>query len=109
MAQPAVSVAKKKQAPSLLEFLYKHGTLLAILVVIAYFGITQDRFFTYENFSDILRSISIVTLVAIGITFSLIVDGFDLSVGSTVSLEGMRSRSRCTRHAGCRPARGGIC
>ena len=43
-------------------------------------------FFTYDNLADILRSISIVTLVAIGVTFSLIVDGFDLSVGSTVSL-----------------------
>jgi simple sugar transport system permease protein len=36
--------------------------------------------------TDILRSISIVTFVAIGVTFSLTVDGFDLSVGSTVSI-----------------------
>ncbi len=33
-----------------------------------------------------MRSISIVTLLALGVTFTLVVDGFDLSVGSTMSL-----------------------
>jgi simple sugar transport system permease protein len=91
VAQTAIVTKENKQKFSLLQILYKHGTLLAILAVIAYFSITIDQFFTYENFSDILRSISIVTLVAIGITFSLIVDGFDLSVGSTVSLSTIAS------------------
>ena len=86
MPEPTIVTDQKKQTLPLLQFLYKHGTLLAILAVIAYFSITIEQFLTYENFSDILRSISIVTLIAIGITFSLIVDGFDLSVGSTVSL-----------------------
>ncbi|KPC97958.1 hypothetical protein LR69_03821 [Geobacillus sp. BCO2] len=45
MSQPAVSTTPSKNtAPSILEWLYKHGTLLAILAVITYFGITQDRF-----------------------------------------------------------------
>jgi simple sugar transport system permease protein len=91
VAQTAIITDKKKTKLSLLQFLYKHGTLLAIFAVITYFSITIDQFFTYANFSDILRSISIVTLVAIGITFSLIVDGFDLSVGSTVSLSTIAS------------------
>jgi len=86
LSEPVIVTDEKKRTFPLLQFLYKHGTLLAILAVIAYFSITIEQFLTYENFSDILRSISIVTLVAIGITFSLIVDGFDLSVGSTVSL-----------------------
>ncbi|MRX73304.1 ABC transporter permease [Bacillus lacus] len=69
-----------------LQFLFKHGTLLVTGALILFFSIIIDEFLSYSNFSDILRSISIVTFVAIGITFSLIVDGFDLSVGSTVSL-----------------------
>lgn len=91
MSEPVIVTDEKKRTFPLLQFLYKHGTLLAILAVIAYFSITIEQFLTYENFSDILRSISIVTLVAIGITFSLIVDGFDLSVGSTVSLAAIAS------------------
>ncbi|KQO17405.1 ABC transporter permease [Paenibacillus sp. Leaf72] len=64
----------------------KYGSLIVIAIVILFFSLWDEHFFTYANLSDILRSISIVTFVAIGVTFSLTVDGFDLSVGSTVSL-----------------------
>ncbi|ANY68856.1 sugar ABC transporter permease [Paenibacillus sp. BIHB 4019] len=68
------------------SFLFKYGSLIVIAIVILFFSLWDEHFFTYANLSDILRSISIVTFVAIGVTFSLTVDGFDLSVGSTVSL-----------------------
>lgn len=71
---------------SLFDLVYKYGTVAVILLVILYFSLTNPYFFTYNNITDILRSISIVTFVGIGVTFSLIVGGFDLSVGSTVSL-----------------------
>ncbi|WP_400162453.1 ABC transporter permease [Brevibacillus sp. TJ4] len=71
---------------SLFDLVYKYGTVAVIVIVILYFSLTNPYFFTYDNITDILRSISIVTFVAIGVTFSLIVGGFDLSVGSTVSL-----------------------
>ncbi|SFF04795.1 simple sugar transport system permease protein [Paenibacillus catalpae] len=69
-----------------LDFIFKFGSLIVIALVILFFSMWDEHFFTYANLSDILRSISIVTFVAIGVTFSLTVDGFDLSVGSTVSL-----------------------
>lgn len=59
---------------------------LLLWLLLFFFSFVNPNFFTYDNIADILRSISITTLVAIGVTFSLIVDGFDLSVGSTVSL-----------------------
>ncbi|MBN6186683.1 ABC transporter permease [Aneurinibacillus sp. BA2021] len=74
------------KANSVLDFSYKYGAIFVIIAVIAFFSIVNPNFLTYDNIADILRYISIVTLVAIGVTFSLIVDGFDLSVGSTVSL-----------------------
>lgn len=64
----------------------QYGTLLAILGLIAVFTVTNDQFLTYANFSDIIKSVSIVSLLALGVTCSLIVGGFDLSVGSTASL-----------------------
>jgi simple sugar transport system permease protein len=70
----------------LLRFVTRYGTLLVIAIVILIFSMLSDEFFTYKNWTDILRSISITTLIAIGVTLSLIVNGFDLSVGSTVSL-----------------------
>lgn len=70
----------------LLQFAFRYGAIIVILGVFAFFSIKLEYFFSGSNIADILRSISIVTFVAIGVTFSLIVDGFDLSVGSTVSL-----------------------
>lgn len=70
----------------LFDFLFKYGALLVIAGVVLFFSVRLDYFLEYRNIADILRSISIVTFIAIGVTFSLIVNGFDLSVGSTVSL-----------------------
>lgn len=67
-------------------FLYRYGTLLVILLTVIGFSLANDKFLSYQNFTDILRSVSIITLLAIGVTISLIVGGFDLSVGSTASL-----------------------
>lgn len=68
------------------DVLYKYGTLITIVILIAFFGIMSDGFLQGSNIINILRSISIVTIIAIGITISLSVDGFDLSVGSVASL-----------------------
>lgn len=76
-----------------MDWIYKYGTLAVIGLVIVFFSVLNPYFFTYGNLADILRSISIVTLVAIGVTFSLIVNGFDLSVGSIVSLATVVSSS----------------
>ncbi len=70
----------------LMNVTFRYGTITVVLAVIAFFSIRLPYFFTYSNLSDILNSIAIVTFVAIGVTLSLAVDGFDLSVGSTVSL-----------------------
>jgi simple sugar transport system permease protein len=50
------------------------------------FTVSNPSFIQTSNLINILRSISIVTIIAIGITISLTVDGFDLSVGSVASL-----------------------
>ncbi|MEW9671466.1 ABC transporter permease [Ammoniphilus sp. 3BR4] len=76
-----------------MDWIYKYGTLAVIAIVLIFFSLINPYFFTYGNLADILRSISIVTLVAIGVTFSLIINGFDLSVGSVVSLATVVSSS----------------
>lgn len=64
------------------NFLYKYGTLLVTLIAIMYFSFKLPNFFSILNIMNILRSIAIVSLMAIGITISLTVNGFDLSVGA---------------------------
>lgn len=65
---------------------YKYGAIAILIIIIIYFSSMSSAFFSYGNFTDILRSISIVTILALGVTFTLVVNGFDLSVGSTMSL-----------------------
>ncbi|WP_281863287.1 ABC transporter permease [Planomicrobium okeanokoites] len=77
---------KNSAKENAVQFLFKYGAIILLIVIILYFSSLSDAFFSYGNFADILRSISIVTLLALGVTFTLVVDGFDLSVGSTMSL-----------------------
>jgi simple sugar transport system permease protein len=81
-----VETKQKKQAFNLFDFLYKYGTILTIALLLIFFTMSSSRFMTQSNIINILRSISIVTIISIGITISLAVGGFDLSVGSVASI-----------------------
>ncbi|MBH5318622.1 ABC transporter permease [Paenibacillus sp. GSMTC-2017] len=82
----AVTSTQSKKRFGAFEFFYKYGTLITILLLVIFFGTMNENFLSYTNIINILRSISIVTIIAIGLTVSLAVGGFDLSVGSTASL-----------------------
>ena len=60
--------------------------LLTVVLLVAVFGLASDNFLDPFNIINILRSIAIVTVIAIGVSISLTIGGFDLSVGSTASL-----------------------
>ncbi|MFJ5459188.1 ABC transporter permease [Pectobacterium sp. CHL-2024] len=60
--------------------------LITVVALITLFGLASENFLDPYNIINILRSIAIVTVIAIGVSISLSVGGFDLSVGSTASL-----------------------
>jgi len=78
--------SKEKKSFEIFDFLYKYGTVVTIFILIIIFGASQKNFLQPSNIVNILRSISIVAIIAIGVTISLTVGGFDLSVGSTASV-----------------------
>ncbi len=78
-------VRKPKVATIFLDFLSKWGTVLTIVLLLMFFSFSMPTFMSPANMVTILRSISIVTVIAIGITISLTVNGFDLSVGSVAT------------------------
>jgi simple sugar transport system permease protein len=82
----AADSIRNKKSFQFVDFLYKYGTLITILLLVVFFGTATDNFLSTANIINILRSISIVTIIAIGLTVSLSVGGFDLSVGSVASL-----------------------
>lgn len=83
---------KAAQKSSAGEFIAKWGTLLTIAIVFIIFTFgnwdssnNTSLFATGSNMITILRSISITTVIAIGLTFSLTVNGMDLSIGSNAN------------------------
>ncbi|MGL4522195.1 MAG: ABC transporter permease [Bacilli bacterium] len=68
------------------QWLYRYGTLLTVALLFLTFSVLSDAFLSQSNVINILRSISIVTIIAIGLTISLSVGGFDLSVGAIASI-----------------------
>lgn len=66
-------------------FLYKYGTIIVTILAIVYFSVSIEHWFTFGNVTNIFRSVSIVCLIALAMTMSLTVDGFDLSTAATAS------------------------
>ena len=85
-SSPLQTNKQSKKSFELFDFLYKYGTIITIVVLIVFFAISNPTFIQGSNIISILRSISIVTIIAIGLTISLSVSGFDLSIGSVASL-----------------------
>jgi len=78
--------ARSAWVTPLLNFISKWGTVLTILLLLVFFSIATPSFLSTSNIVTILRSISIVTVIGVGVTMSLTVNGFDLSVGTVATL-----------------------
>jgi len=64
------------------------GMAVALILLLAIFGIKAENFFTWTTFRTIANQIPDTTIAAVGMTFVLIIAGIDLSVGSVVALAG---------------------
>lgn len=58
----------------------------AILALFIFFGVLEPNVFTWGNVSNLAIQASYLTIFALAQTFVVIVRGFDLSLGTTVSL-----------------------
>ncbi len=63
---------------------YGAGAALVLLVIVA--SLASDRFLQVQNVLNVLRQISIVGVLALGMTFVIITAGIDLSVGAMLSV-----------------------
>lgn len=60
---------------------------LILLVVLASF--LSPHFLTLRNIINVLRQVSIIAVISVGMTYVIITGGIDLSVGSVAALSGM--------------------
>jgi simple sugar transport system permease protein len=68
--------------PSLGYFLRKYAIFLVLAGLIFFFQSFEHAFLRFNNLFSVLQSVAVVALLGIGVTVTLAVDGFDLSVGS---------------------------
>ena len=63
----------------------KAGIGLALLGLILFFSVFTEHFLTANNITNILTQITINLILAVGMTFVILVGGIDLSVGSVMA------------------------
>ena len=69
----------------------RFGLLVVVLGVAVYFGLAAPggTFFTWDNFSSILQTVSVLGVVAAGLTVVLVLGAFDLSIAGNAALAGL--------------------
>jgi len=79
----------KKRMAELPAFVTDYlGMALALAGLVVFFGVTADNFFSLTTFRTIANQVPGITVVAVGMTFVLIIAGIDLSVGSVMAFAG---------------------
>lgn len=70
-------------------FFGKYGILIGLLLLVIFFSLKAPRFLSIPNFISLLRQISILSLLSTGLTFCMILNEFDLSIGEMCGLSGV--------------------
>lgn len=66
-----------------------YGIVLVLGSLLLFFGLSSPAFFTVSNLFNVARQVSIMGIVAVGMTFVMVTGGIDLSVGSVVAISGV--------------------
>jgi ribose transport system permease protein len=82
---------------SIVELFKKYSVLFLLVFFIIIASLVSSDFFSVSNFLNILQSYAAPGIIAIGMTFTILSSGTDLSVGSFAALGGMVSALLLTR------------
>lgn len=74
----------------MIRILKRYGTLAGFVLIVAFFSMSlPDTFLTARNWLNITQQMSMLAVVAAGMTIVMVMGDFDLSVGSMASLSGV--------------------
>ncbi len=62
------------------------GPMVGLLLLCMFLSIATDSFLSIRNFLNILDQITVIGIIAVGMTFVILIAGIDLSVGSVMAL-----------------------
>ncbi|AXX99735.1 ABC transporter permease [Profundibacter amoris] len=70
---------------TLVDYAIRYGFLTLLAGLLIFFSVSTDGFLSPYSAVFIFQSVAITGILALGVTFTLVVDGFDLSIGSTAT------------------------
>ena len=79
-------VAHRGAGRSLATVAQRQGIVVVFVVLVVALFATKSTFGTYQNIINVLQQNSVIGIIACGMTFAIIIGGFDLSVGSVTAL-----------------------
>lgn len=88
-APASVSRNKRNIISGLLTGDRPYGVLLALIALVIFFSLKSDVFLTTANMANIGRQTTLVTIMAVGMTFVIISAEIDLSVASILKISGV--------------------
>jgi len=75
--------------PTLRKFIIQYRTFLILVVLVIVFTLLKPIFLDSRNLLNIIKNMSYVLIVGLGMTFIITLGGLDLSVGSTAAAVGV--------------------
>ena len=74
----------------MIQRIRQFGTLLGFILILLFFAVKlPDTFLTFRNLLNISQQLSMLAVVAVTMTIVMVMNDFDLSVGSMASLAGI--------------------
>jgi len=89
VAAPTRSDRRRKLLQKLLRGERPYMLYIAFLILLVVFSLSSPWFLSVENFLNIGRQTTLVSIIAVGTTFVIVARQIDLSVASTLALSGM--------------------
>lgn len=68
-----------------LDFSIKYGFLILLFGLVLFFSLASNGFSSPRSAVFVLQSVAITGILALGVTCTLVVDGFDLSIGAVAT------------------------
>jgi inositol transport system permease protein len=97
MATPTVTAkaepAKRQSVDVLRTIFRKYGIFLVFIAMLIFASILSPAFLTVTNLINVVRQMSVVGLIALGVTGVIVSAGIDLSSGSVVGLSAVVAAS----------------
>lgn len=68
------------------RFFEKYGTILIFIVMVILMALIKPEFLTYKNIINVIKQQTPIVIIALGVTFTIISGGIDISGGSIIAL-----------------------